>query len=49
MLGLAVIAQPFAVIGGQDDDRIVVDPEAAQLFEQPSDHLVDGGDLAIVG
>ena len=49
VLVLAVLAQPLAVVGEQDDQRAVVDPELSQLGDQVADHRVGGGDLAVVG
>ena len=49
VLLLAVVAQPLAVVGEEDDDRPVVDPLLLQLGEQVADDRVGGGDLAVVG
>ena len=48
VLLLAVIAEPFAVIGEQHDGRALVDARGAQPVEQPADDLVRVGDLAVI-
>ena len=49
VLVLAVVAEPFAVIGEEDDDRPVVDPFRLQESEKASEDRVRGRDLSVVG
>jgi hypothetical protein len=48
VLPLAVVAEAFAMIGGEDDQRVVVDLSALELFDQLSDCSIGCGDLAVV-
>src|SRR5436309_1301700 len=45
---LPVIAEPFAMIGKEDDERAVVDAGAAERVEKAADDRVGGGDLGVV-
>ena len=45
---LAVLAERFAVIGGEDEQRVVADAEARQRPVEASDQLVGPGDFAVV-
>ena len=49
VLVLAVVAEPLAVVGEEDDDRLVVDPFRFQETEEASDDRVGGRDLPVVG
>ena len=49
MFVLTVFAESLAVVGEQNDQRAVVDPELLELGDQLADHVVGGGDLAVVG
>jgi hypothetical protein len=49
VLVLAVVAQPLAVVGEQDDQSPVVDSAPVELGEKPADEIVGSGDLAVVG
>jgi hypothetical protein len=48
VLLFAMIAEPFAVIGKQDDGGAVVEIHPAQAIEEAPDDLVGVGDLAVV-
>ena len=49
VLLLAMVAEPLAVVGDEEDDRAVIDTRAAELAEELSDHRVARRDLAVVG
>ena len=46
--GFAVIAEPFAVIGRQDDRRLVVELVRFEVLDEAADELVDVRNLAVV-
>src|SRR5205085_9307030 len=48
VLGFAVVAQPFAVIAAEDDERLIVEPALVEVGEKAADDRVRGGDLAVV-
>jgi hypothetical protein len=49
VLLLPVVAQAFAVVGRERDDRAVVERGGAQLVQQPAHQLVRIRDLSVVG
>ena len=48
MPGFAVVAEPFAVIGRQDDRRLVVELVRLEVLDEAADELVDVSNLAVV-
>ncbi len=48
MLVLAVVAEALAVVGEQDDERLVVDPQLLEPRDEAADDGVGGGDVAVV-
>ncbi len=48
VLLLAVIAEPFAVIGDEDDRGLIVELMRLQVPHEPADDFVRVGDLAVV-
>ena len=46
---LAVLAQSLAVVGGEDEDRVVQYAAAFQAFAQQADEGVGVGHLCVVG
>jgi len=48
VLLLPVVAEPFAVVGEEDDERPVVDPQLLQLVEKRADDAVRGRHLRVV-
>src|SRR5438477_5014174 len=48
VLGLAVVAEPLAVIAAQDDQRWIVQPAFVEIREEPPDDRICRGDLAVV-
>jgi hypothetical protein len=40
VLGLAVIAEAFSVIGHEDDDRLVIDADALQRVDEFADDAI---------
>ena len=46
--GFAVVAEPFAVIGRQDDRRLVVELVRLEVLDEAADELVDVSNLAVV-
>ena len=49
VLGLAVIAESFAVVGDDDHDRAIEDAARGKPIEKAAHELVRVGDLAVVG
>ncbi len=45
---LAVIAEPFAVIGDEDDRGLIVELMRLQVLHEPADDFVGVGDLGVV-
>ena len=43
-----VLAEPFAVVGGEDDDGVVGDAQVVEGGEEAADVVVDFADLAVV-
>ena len=48
MLFFIVIAQSFAVIGGQHDDGAIVDSQPLEVIEKRAHDLIRSGDLTVI-
>ncbi|MFO0981794.1 MAG: hypothetical protein U1E76_08645 [Planctomycetota bacterium] len=49
MRGLAVLAERLAMVGGDDDQRVVPSPQILELGQHAADLVIHVGDLAVIG